>query len=278
MTEHDFKKRPIVYQMPGMDLVEVRKNNTYKRTPELDLQFDVYLPKNLQEGEQRPAVFLVHGDHWPDVLRDAKDWRCFETWGRLLAASGLIAVVFTHRSTDGLMDAELVSDDIQDCINHVRNCASEFKINKDRIAMWASSGGVPVAINAAFAESRPYLKCLTFYYGYMHLAPGAHYGDPEAPAELLSKFSALEMLKSGEFEWPPLLIVRAGQDKPLLNASISEFVTEATKRNTSLSFINHSEGHHAFDNLDQLEESKTIIQQTVLFLKQQLLQSVEEFV
>jgi dipeptidyl aminopeptidase/acylaminoacyl peptidase len=56
----------------------------------------VYQPSGLGEDERRPAVLLIHGGPLPKEV-SPKDWRLFQDYGRLLAASGFVGVTFNHR-------------------------------------------------------------------------------------------------------------------------------------------------------------------------------------
>jgi acetyl esterase/lipase len=60
-------------------------------------------------------------------------------------------------------------------------------------------------------------------------------------------------------------LVRAGKDG-LPNKTIDHFLNEAVKSNAKITFINYPEGQHDFDILDDTEESRLIIRQTVDFL------------
>ena len=102
MAENDFLQNRVVYTVPGMDTVEVRRNLVYHH-PEggADLLMDVYLPPGLAAGETRPGVLLVHGGPIPaemmPQLHRIKSWGIFLSYGELLAASGFVAVTFGHR-------------------------------------------------------------------------------------------------------------------------------------------------------------------------------------
>lgn len=61
-----------------------------------------------------------------------------------------------------------------------------------------------------------------------------------------------------------MLIVRAGRDAFAgLNDTIDGFVVAALARNLPLTLINHSNAAHAFDLLDDSEETKRVIEEVV---------------
>ncbi|HET7451254.1 MAG TPA: esterase, partial [Thermoanaerobaculia bacterium] len=68
----------------------------------------------------------------------------------------------------------------------------------------------------------------------------------------------------------PLFVARAGLDHPFLNASIDRFVAEALAANAEIDVMNHPQGRHGFDILDDDPRSREIIGRTVEFLKTRL--------
>jgi acetyl esterase/lipase len=69
---------------------------------------------------------------------------------------------------------------------------------------------------------------------------------------------------------PPMLIVRAGQDKADLNQGLEEFAAEAVARNQPVQLVNYPEGHHGFDVVDDNEATRGIMRQAFTFLREQL--------
>jgi acetyl esterase/lipase len=70
---------------------------------------------------------------------------------------------------------------------------------------------------------------------------------------------------------PPILVVKAGLDSTDLNESIDLFVKEAKARKVPVEYLEHPNGQHAFDILDDDDKSREIIQQTVRFFSRNLL-------
>jgi acetyl esterase/lipase len=67
---------------------------------------------------------------------------------------------------------------------------------------------------------------------------------------------------------PPLLIVRAGQDRmPRLNETLDRFLSKALARNLPLTFVNHPDAPHAFDLFDDTETSREIVRQILAFMQ-----------
>ena len=83
-----------------MENAVVRSNLVYKSAPHVILKADVYVPPTAFSNTAFPAILFVLGDAGPEQLRNARDWKCFQSYGRLAAASGYIGVRFNHRSSD----------------------------------------------------------------------------------------------------------------------------------------------------------------------------------
>jgi hypothetical protein len=93
----DFSQ-PIVYSVPGMDKVEVRPDIIYKRDGQDEMKMDIYIAPGLAKDARRPAVLFIHGGPLGQhPSPGAKDWGVYRSYGRLMAASGLVGVTFDHR-------------------------------------------------------------------------------------------------------------------------------------------------------------------------------------
>src|SRR6266566_6547584 len=281
--QEDLISKPVVYAIPFMEEATVQMDIVYKTVDENELKMDVYYPSDY-EGEARlPAVIFVHGDGPPAFLKDAKDWGCYVSWGQLVAASGLIAVTFNHRSTEGLTRLYEAAGDVDDLISYVRDHAGTLGIDGNMLAIWTCSAGSPFGFRAALRNAPPYVRCVVSYYGITDLK--AYYDEPtesqDEPAEagepeqalptftdeVFNEFSATAYVSKASGNIPPMLLARAGLDHPLLNAYIERLLRGAIAKNVSIDFMNHPTGHHAFDILDDNARSREIIRATVEFLK-----------
>jgi acetyl esterase/lipase len=183
------------------------------------------------------------------------------SWGQLAAASGLVAIAYTNREP---------APDLEALLLHLRRHAAALGIDADRIGLWASSGNVPLALWAAMGAGREYLKGAALLYGYMLDLDGA---TAVAEAAQLYRFANPNAGKSVD-DLPrglALFIVRAGQEQfAQLNASIDRFVARALTLNHPITVVNHANGPHAFDLLQDSETSRDIIRQVLSFLRSQL--------
>jgi len=254
----------IPFSIPGMDAVCVQRNLVYKSADGLPLHMDVYSPPGLPRP--RPAVILVHGGPIPRT--GAKNMGIFVSYGELLAASGFVAVSFDHR----FLAPARISDaagDVADLVVHVRRIASSLAVDPERLALWVFSGGGPF-LAAPLGERPAWLRAAVAYYAVLDLQQPPPGADSGISADLLQTFSAIRGLGEDARSAPPILVARAGLDNPWLNGTIDRFVQAAMARGATLDLLNHPEGRHGFDVLDDDARSKQIISRTLEFLQDHL--------
>ena len=73
------------------------------------------MPADLQADARRPIVMLVHGGV-PTSL-PVKDMGAYRSWGRLIAAQGMVAVTFTHRLRWPLSQVQESASDVRAAID-----------------------------------------------------------------------------------------------------------------------------------------------------------------
>jgi acetyl esterase/lipase len=261
----DRVKNPVVYRLPGMDKVRVISNLRYSEVDNPYLLMDVYVPPDLKLQERRPVVVFIHGGAGPE--NTPKDWGIFQSWGRLVAAAGMIGVMFTHRFSpppESLLTE--AASDVSTAIEYLRANAASFHANADRVGVCAwSSGG---ALLSALLTQRPeFLRCLVAFYAMLDLQQYAPAGDTAA-SQFLKGFSGIAALPEDASRMMPMLIVRAGRDEvPMLNDALDRFAARALKVNAPITVINHPSGEHGFDNQSDDEGSRKIIRSTLEFMK-----------
>jgi len=258
----DPSKQRIVYQLPGMDAVGVRRDLPFEGANGSALALDVYHPPDADDVHL-PAVVFASG--YPDPGMEAvlgcklKEMGAYISWAELVAASGLAAITYTN--------TEPVAD-LRALLRHVHENAPSLGVDGSRVALWACSGNVPNALSALMSER---FACAVLCYGFM-LDLGTATGVAEAAKTF---FFANPCAGKSVADLPgdlPLLIARAGADaNPGLNDSIDRFTAEALARDLPVTLVNHAGAPHAFDLMDDSEATREVIRQIVAFLRFRLL-------
>jgi hypothetical protein len=184
----------------------------------------LYYPAGSTPATLLPAVVMVAGYSSVRVppLLDVK-FKYFvssTSWARMVAASGMVAILYSNR--------EPVAD-LHALLHYVREHAASLSIDANRIGLSASSGHGPLALSVLMAEARDYLKCAALCYPFM-------LDDSNATAKMAATFGfANPNAGKSVDDLPdkvPLFIVRCGRDQfPGLNGTIDRFMAGAMARN-----------------------------------------------
>jgi acetyl esterase/lipase len=263
--------RPVVYRLPDMDRVRVIPNLKYSEVDSPYLLMDVYIPPDLEPHERRPVVVFIHGGAGPE--HRPKDWGMFQSWGRLVAAAGMVAVMFTHRFSPppNLQLVEAASD-LSAALQFLRSNAESFQADGDCVGVCAWSSGGEL-LTPLLVERPVFVRCLVAFYALLDVQQYAPPGN-EAALKYLKAFSAIAALPEDASTLMPMLIVRAGRDDiPTLNDALDRFVARALAANAPITVTNHPAGGHGFDSFDNKgdeEPSKQIVRSSIEFMRTHL--------
>lgn len=109
-------RQPLVYTVPMMEQAVVRADLLYHTDADDALRMDGYLPLYLPKDPRRPGVLFIHGGPiLSDLPLRPKDWGVYRSYGRLMAASGLVGIAFNHRYY-GMDHVERAARDIDTAI------------------------------------------------------------------------------------------------------------------------------------------------------------------
>lgn len=264
---NDLSKMTVVYQIPGMEAVTIRRDVAYQSTEAGTLTMDIYSPPSQAPGTRVPAVIIVAG--YPDRGFEAffgckfKDMGSSVSWGKLMAASGMAAIAYTNRDPAADLDALL---------QFTKQNSASLGIDETRMGLWASSGNVPLALSALMSP-RAELQCAVLCYGYTLDLDG---GTGVAEAAKAFRFANPGAGRSVD-DLPkdvPLFIARAGRDEtPRLNEALDRFVAKALARNLPVTLANLPAAPHAFDLLQDNAETRNAVKKILAFLQGNLLQA-----
>jgi len=243
----------VTFRLPGMDDVVVRQGIRYQ--PAADgLLMDVYCPPAGAADTRAPVVVIVFG--YPDPQSGIRMFGPMTSWARLMAASGMAAVLYGTNAP---------ADDVHALLGYLRANAGSLGIDDRRIGLFATSANVSVALSALMGD--PKIACAAFLYGYTFEAPGStafadaskQYGYVDATAGRTIDELPTEI---------PMCVIRAGLEQfPGVNAALDHFAASALARNMPLTFVNHATGAHGFDVDDNREAARRVVRQLVEFLR-----------
>lgn len=255
-------KKVVLYQLPGMDAVSIRHDVPYQATDSGALTLDLYAPPDSASGARLPAVVIVAGYPDPGFQKMMgcrfKEMGSSTSWGRLIAASGMVAITYANREP---------AADVGALLQYVRQNAEELGIDETRIGLWASSGNVPLALSVLMQEDRESLRGAVLCYGITLDLDGS---TRVAAAAETWKFVNPAQGKAVEDLPPetPLFIARAGQDQiPHLNETLDRFLARALALNLPITFVNHPTAPHAFDLFLDSEDTREVIRRILAFLR-----------
>ena len=262
----EITKKRVVLRLAAEDDVTIQRDVPYIESEGSHLTMDLYYPPNFLSGSRTPAVIFVSGYSDPGFQKflgcKLKDMESYKSWGKLTAASDLIAI--TYSAVDPVSDVDSL-------LNFVRKNAASLGIDKDRIGIWSCSGNAPNALSVLMGPARDYLKSAVMCYPIVMDVDG-HTETAESAKRIGFAYPCAG--KSTD-EFPknvPLLIVRSGRDEtPNLNETLDRFLNRAIRSNLPLTIRNYPTAPHAFDILDVSETSREIVGSILAFMRLHLL-------
>jgi len=126
-------------------------------------------------------------------------------------------------------------------MSYLSSRGASVGVNKDAIAVYAGSGNVFTALPLVEDPTLTAVKAAVMYYG-------------EAPIT--------------EFRRDlPVLYVRAGLDRPSVNAEISKLAALAVAQNAPVTLVNHASGYHGFEMFNDDDATREVMEQTIAFVR-----------
>jgi hypothetical protein len=255
------QKEPVVlFELPGMDNVIVKKDIPYSSIADSNLKMDIYYPPNFEYSRIIPAIIIVYGcsnEGQLELLGDQfRNWSVHISLCKLIAASGMAAIIYET------VDPK---NDLISLTEYIKSNHNKLSIDDTKIGAFTSSSNTPVAITNILNGSTNIFKCAVVYYG-IFLTKGL-----EKLPQTDSVFGFQNPRLSKPIDWNknvPLLIVKAGLDNdPYAIRSLLDFYNNAINQNLPVTLINYPTGQHGFDFLDDNDTTKIIIASTLDFWK-----------
>jgi dienelactone hydrolase len=181
-----------------------------------------------EEGSRKPAlVFFIR------AMGPERHQPVFDAWARAAAGRGLVAILPDLRAGHEAEDVDRVHA-------YLAAHAADLNVDADNTAVFAVSGNVASALPAVEDPRRTWITAAAMFYG---AAP-----VPELRRDV------------------PLLLVRAGLDRPGVGVNILRLVERALQDNVPLTLLNEQTGHHGFDLVDRDAATRAAVEQTLDFV------------
>ncbi len=189
---------------------------------------DVYRPPNAA-GKSLPALIFSNL-----ALGAQRSNAFYKAWAEIAASKGLVAILPDLRE-------ESFAQDFAALLTHLVANGSSLGIDRERIAVYAGSGNAYRTLPLVQDPKLTAIKAAVIYYG---------------GAQVTTFRRDL-----------PVLLVRAGLDRPPVNRTIAELATLAQTQNAPVTLLNYPGGHHAFEIVDDEDATREVIDATLEFVK-----------
>jgi acetyl esterase/lipase len=248
-----------------MDAIAVRREVAFGPT-DRNLRLDLYYPPDETDSGRWPAVIIVAG--YPGTMEPRVTHLAYKEIGwtvsmcQLIALSGIVALAYANHD-------DPVAD-LQALFEHIHEGAETLRIDPARVGVVAASGNVPTALTTIMQDARRTPACAVFDCGcFLDLDGATDVADAARQFRFANPVGGRTVADVRRDV--PLFIMRAGRDQfPAANASADRFIRQGLVQNLPITFVNHAEGPHAFDLLDDSRTSRDIVRQILQFLRQHL--------
>jgi len=223
---------PLKYPEPALGAVTVTRDVVYGRVDTATLRMDVY--RGARARGVQPAIVFFN----TAVGAQRRENEFYRAWARIAASKGLTAIVPDLRSGTQPRDfAALVA--------HLVARGTELGVDTAAIAVYAASGNMSAALPIVQDPTMTGVKSAVMLYGGATVA--------QFRRDL------------------PLLLVRAGLDRPAVNANtptgLAGLAALALMQNAPVTIINDAGGHHAFEMVDDGAVTRHVIDAIIGFTK-----------
>ena len=215
------------YPAPASSSYQVIRDVQYGTSDAGALKLDIYRP--LGSGVAPTLIFsnLAYGPQRAGTF--------YVTWAQIAASKGITAIVPDLRG-------DTYVDDMIKLLEYLMKPGSaEQGIDRTAIAVYAGSGNVSRTLPFVQSARARMVKAAVMYYGSAEVQ--------EFRADL------------------PVLVVRAGLDRPGLNQAITRLVSDAVTQNAPWTLLNHPGGRHAFEIRNDDDATRRVIDETLAWVK-----------
>ena len=158
----------------------------------------------------------------------------YAAWARIAASRGVVGVLAD-------LGSRTFADDYRAAVGYLMGHGRELGVDTAAIVAMGSSGNGYNVFRAVQNEPDPRIKAVVVYY---------------------SGTDVTRLRRD-----LPVLYIRAGLDRPPVNAGIDSLVARALAQNAPITVVNFPAGHHGFDGTDDNAITRDLVDQTIEFVK-----------
>lgn len=266
----DFRLGRFFYD-PSIQRPFKQSEHVYATIDGQDLKFDVYQP--LEQVANAPALVVVHGGSWRSGTKSN-----LPVFNRYLASSGFVVFDLDYRLAPEFGFPAAVSD-VKCALGFIKQHASKFGIDPERIVLLGRSAGAQIALLAAYSDATIAASCgvtdakvcgVIGYYSPTRmdyydiikpqLSPGAlrDYlgGPPEGREELYQQAQPKSWINDAT---PPTLLLHGGRDQYLRPRESQELYDALVAANRPAIYVEIPWANHGFDyNFNGLSHQRVL--------------------
>ena len=262
-TNKQREQGAVVYDLPKMNDVIVKKDIPYQDIAVSTLKMDIYYPPDFDFKRKIPAVIIVLG--YPDVAgkkllgSEFKNYIQLVSWCKIISASGMAGIVY---------ESVFPEKDIIILSNFLKANEDKLKIDINRIGAWTCSAHTPTTISYILNGSDNIFKCAVVYYGFFLTNDFKYLPQIDTLSQNMGFKTPRLSEPTGWRKDVPIMIIRAGKDNvPYINQTLASFYDKALNQDLSITLINYQNGVHGFDAALDNETTRQIIKNTLEFWK-----------
>jgi acetyl esterase/lipase len=219
----------------------------------VQLAMNIYRP--LLVGKY-PAIVSIYGGAWQRGTPDSDD-----TFNRYMAAQGYVVWAIDYRHAPTYQFPTQI-EDVRSALTYIKQHASQYETNLDRVAIIGRSAGSQLAMLAAYQDPPFPLRAVVNYYGPVNLTTGYEDvptpdpiesrltlrrflgGTPQTVPELYRQASPINAVKPG---LPASLLIYGGKDR-IVEAKYGGYLAQQLRSQGNRAvFIELPWADHAFD-------------------------------
>ncbi len=174
------RKQPFILTdiFRGINLQETRHltNINFATPAGVPLNMEVYQPSKVGKY---PAIVFIYGGAWQNGNSSVNP-----EFNRYMAARGYTVFAIDYRHAPQYkFPAQL--DDVRFALNFIRDRATEYEADTDKMVLFGRSAGAHLAMLAAYEPDAPPIRAVVNYYGPVNLTQG--YNEPPNPDPINSR-------------------------------------------------------------------------------------------